>query len=211
MVGNANELAPEADAIDRFERMVQTQIDTLEGIDDKAAHVTRFVVLLLGVVFTGLSLIPRFGGGRAGIDSVVVVVTIAVGMAGLLGSLGFAVVTFLSSAFEYGPDETICDYMAEYQVRTDEYTSVLLRSYSEAVRRNRRVVRTNARRFRNSLASLLVGGVSFALGGAFLVLDVEPLVAVVVLVVTLLAAGRLFVFVFAEEYLTLDYQISNNE
>ena len=211
MVGDTNELDPETDAIDRFERMVDTQIETLEGIDDKAAHVTRFVVLLLGVVFTGLSLVPLFGGGRAGIDSIVAVVTAAVGVAGLLGSLGFAVVTFLSSAFEYGPDETICDYIAEHRVQTDEYTSVLLRSYSEAVRRNRTVVRTNARRFRNSLASLLVGSVSFALGGAFLVLDVEPVVAVVVLLATMLAAGRLFVFVIAEEYLTLDYQVNDNE
>lgn len=204
------ELDPETDAIDRFERMVETQIDTLEGIDDKAAHVTRFVALLLGVVFTGLSLVPRLGSGAAEIGAVAVV-TIAVGVGGFLGSLGFAVVTFLSSAFEYGPDESICDYMAEYHVPANRYKSVLLQSYSGAVRRNRMVVRTNARRFRNSLTSLLVGAVAFALGGAFLVLDVEPVVAVAVLLATVLATGRLFTFVLAEEYLTLDYQINDNE
>lgn len=215
MVGEANEpageLDPEADAIDRFERMVETQIATLERIDDKAAHVTRFVTLLHGVAFTGLSLALRFGVTAIEIDSAVTVVTFAIGVVGLLGSLGFAVVALLSSAFEYGPNELIGDHMAEYDVPESTYRTILLRSYSAAIRRNRLVVRTNARRFRNALASLIVGVVAFALGGTFVVADVGPVMETAALLVTALATGRLFAFVVAEEYLTLDYQIINDE
>lgn len=206
-----SELDPETDAIDRFERMVETQIDTLEGIDDKAAHVTRFVALLLGVVFTGLSLALRFGGTATEIDSAVTMATFAIGIVGLLGSLGFAVVALLSSAFEYGPNEAIGDHLAEYDFPDGSYRTILLRSYSAAIRRNRLVVRTNARRFRNALAFLIVGVVSFALGGTFVVVDIGFVTETAVLLVTALVTGRLFAFVVAEEYLTLDYQVIHDE
>ena len=205
------QLDPETDAIDRFERMVETQIDTLEGIDDKAAHVTRFVALLLGVVFTGLSLVPRFGGATADLDSRVAVLTLFVGVIALVSSLGLAIVTFLSSVFEYGPDEELGNSLANYQITSQRYESILLRSYYSAIRKNKRVLRINARRFRNSLATLLVGVTSLTLSGTLLVMNLGLVVEIAVVLVASAIAGRLFTFVLAEDYLTLDYQITTNE
>lgn len=49
------------DAANRLERAMDTQIQILEGIDDKAEHVTRLVALLIGIVFSVISFVTQLG------------------------------------------------------------------------------------------------------------------------------------------------------
>ena len=60
---DADGAASRADAVDRLERVIDTQIDTVDDFDQKAAYVTRFVGVALGLVLTAVSLASRFGGG----------------------------------------------------------------------------------------------------------------------------------------------------
>ncbi|PSQ48369.1 hypothetical protein BRD12_06465, partial [Halobacteriales archaeon SW_12_67_38] len=60
---DADGAASRADAVDRLERVIDTQIDTVDDFDQKAAYVTRFVGVVLGLVLTAVSLASRFGGG----------------------------------------------------------------------------------------------------------------------------------------------------
>ena len=49
------EIDPERDLLERYEDMVRIQIETIEGIDEKAASVSRLVGLLGGLVLTAFS------------------------------------------------------------------------------------------------------------------------------------------------------------
>lgn len=47
----------EFDLLKRYEQMINTQINTLNGIDDKAASIARLVTILVGLLLSGASLI----------------------------------------------------------------------------------------------------------------------------------------------------------
>lgn len=56
------ELTPWIDSLNRFERILDIQIDTLDIIDDKAQQTARIVAVLLGLILTAIPLAFRFGG-----------------------------------------------------------------------------------------------------------------------------------------------------
>ena len=112
--------ASRADAVDRLERVINTQIDTVDDFDQKAAYVTRFVGVVLGLVLTAVSLASRFGGGDPA-TQLPAVAAVAGGVVGLVAAVAGAIVTYLSSRVvvglhphaaraiadgEYGGDET---------------------------------------------------------------------------------------------------------
>ena len=112
--------ASRADAVDRLERVIDTQIDTVDDFDQKAAYVTRFVGVVLGLVLTAVSLASRFGGGDPA-TQLPAVAAVAGGVVGLVAAVAGAIVTYLSSRVvvglhphaaraiadgEYGGDET---------------------------------------------------------------------------------------------------------
>jgi hypothetical protein len=145
------DVTPEGDLLDRYERMVQTQVETVDGIDDKAATTMRVVAVLLGVL---LSLLTFFVDGR-GIEitatTIVPVLWVAIGVVCLLGSLGGCLYTYLSSRTLFGPKAELGEVLAANRVTLDGYRSHSFGGYATAIRRNREVIRTNSRRFRNAL------------------------------------------------------------
>lgn len=201
----------ETDLLQRYEAMVRTQIETINGIDDKAAYVARLVAILAGLVLTSMSVVASTAdvGVMPGDGGEVVLSVLAV--TALFVSLVYAIITYLSSEFQYGPSARIGEYMATNKVSDQEYKDVLLHGYSQANRANGRVVIANSKRFQRCLTSFASGILFFFGVGVTLVLPDEPWVDAAV--VTAFAAlvvvfGR---YVLREEYLTLDRQRTNDE
>lgn len=154
-----------ADAAERLERVIDVQIATVNGIDEKAEHVTRLVGILLGVVLSVLSLSVRFGIVDLSSTMSVTILAFGIGVSGLFGAMVAAIVTYLGSRVRIGLDHQVGRlFSAEsYSITTDEYGRRVLGTYGYNVRRNERVVAANSRRFRRSLLLLLVGVVYLTL------------------------------------------------
>lgn len=203
------EPTPEFDAIDRYERMIDVQIDVLDGINDRAKHLARLVGVLLGIVLTALSLLPEFES--VGVRGTSTMAALAVAVGGLLSSLVFAAVTYLGSNFEYGASPVVARYFAATDLSGDEYASVMLNAYAEVIPRNERVVAANARRFRNGLASLFVGLSALSVAVLLVVAGPELWFERAVVLVTVVGTGALLWYVLGEEYLTLQNKRTAND
>ncbi|MEZ3116225.1 hypothetical protein RYH80_09905 [Halobaculum sp. MBLA0147] len=200
------EFEPEVDLLRRYERMIQTQVETLTSIDQKAARVARLIGLLIGVVLSAVSIVV---GSGAEIQTNELLLTAHSAVAGVALSVALtqAVITYLSSTFEYGPSSELGSFMSEHRVTQTDYKNHLLRGYSSAVERNHGVVVANARRFQRCLASFLVGIVFTATASVVLVATPNRPVAVSTSVMAVAIAGVLAHYVTREEYLTLGRQL----
>ena len=128
------------DAVDRFERMVDIQIETVTDIDSKAEHLSRLIAILLGVILAAASVIPEFDGLEAGVSSGPVLSTLIFGVGALLVSLSISIITYLSSNVDFGPKEGVAEYFASVDVSQTEYTEIFLRGYADALANNERIM-----------------------------------------------------------------------
>lgn len=160
-----------ADALDRFERTLDAQLALLNEIDEKASNVVRYTSLLVGAIFTALSLVPRSGVASFGTIGPVSHISFLVGTTALVVAICTAIITYLSSVQEYGLDASYGYIVADGAVRTPNYERAMLTGYADAVRRNTAKIEVNARRFGWSVASLFTGVVYCSLAGALVVLD----------------------------------------
>jgi hypothetical protein len=197
---------PELDLLERYERMTRTQIETLNGIDDKAARIARLVALLAGLILTSVSVVARTEGFRVDLTGGASLLFAGFAVSSLFVSLVYAIITYLSSEFEYGPTADIGRYMSKYRVPDQEYKDVLLRGYSSAIEDNRRVVVANARRFQRCLASFASGLLFFFGVGVLLVAPNDLYVQIPISLVFLGLVFALAHYILREEYLTLDRQ-----
>lgn len=201
---------PEEDLLRRYEQMVQTQISTLNGVDDKAAYVARLVGILAGLVLSAVSFAVGTEEVSVSAETGLFFVLLALSVAALFTSLVYAVITYLSSSFQYGPSPGLGDYMAKFKVTEQDYKDSLLRGYADAIRNNERVVITNARRFQRCLAAFLVGILLLFGSGILFVLPVPFFSQVAVAVGFSGAAVWMVVYILREDYLTLDRQDTGN-
>lgn len=132
-------------------------------------------------------------------------------VAGLFVSLIYAIITYLNSKFEYGPSAEMGEYMSNYKVNEQQYKDVLLRGYSDAIRQNRRVVVTNARRFERCLAAFLAGLLFLFGAGVLLILSASVTTEIIVSFIFVGIAGWLVRYILREEYLTLERRELDNE
>lgn len=167
------EFQPEVDALDRFERVIDIQIATLRGIDDKAAHVTQLVGVLLGVILTGLTLAWRIESIRIEAVPLLSKGTFLVGILFLFAALITGIVTYLANRFQYGVHRTVLKGLGRYRVSTPEYVELIRGGYAIAIEHNRTVVKINVHRFEWSLSFLLLGILYLAVGAGVLVLPLD--------------------------------------
>lgn len=202
---------PELDLLERYEAMVETQVETLNGIDDKAAYIARLVGILAGLVTSAASILVGTQGVQFTTQTRAVFLMLALAVVSFFVSLIYAIITYLSSRFEYGPKATLGEFMADYQIGVQTYKEMMLRGYSEAIQANRQVVVTNAKRFERCLASFL-NGVLFLFGsGALIVLPPSWLVDSVVVIGFSISSLIITRYILAEEYLTLERELSTDE
>lgn len=199
-----------ADAVDRLERVIDTQIATVDDLDQKAAYVTRFVGVVLGLVLTAVSLVSRFGEGDP-VTSLPVVVAVAAGVVGLVAAIAGAIVTYLSSEVVVGLHPHAARSIADGEYSYDEYNALLLRAYADAIERNRRVLSANARRFRSTLVALLAGITYLSIAVVLFVLAPAGLWGWSVLLIGTLVLAVVAWYLLTGRYLRLDANGSSNE
>ncbi|WP_049900137.1 hypothetical protein [Halococcus agarilyticus] len=207
---DADGAASRADAVDRLERVIDTQIDAVDDFDQKAAYVTRFVGVVLGLVLTAVSLVSRFGGGDPA-TRLPAVVAVAGGVVGLVAAVAGAIVTYLSSTVVVGLHPHAARTIADGEYGDDEYNTLLLRAYADAVERNREVLRANARRFRQTLVALLAGITYLAMAAFLFALAPSGVWGWVVLTVGTVAIGVVAWYLLTGRYLRLEPGDSGNE
>jgi hypothetical protein len=196
---------PEVDLLQRYEQMIQTQIETLNEIDNRALKLSRLIGALVAIGVSAASLIASRGVSIQ-TNSLLLLLYSAVGLVSMLVSLVFAAITYLSSAFEYGPSHELGTAMSKNNILKQDYKNKLLSGYSRAIKNNKQVVITNARRFQRSLAWFLVGTIFIATGVVVLIGTPSLIVSVAAGVVTPSSAGVLYHYVTEEEYLTIERQ-----
>ena len=202
---------PKADLLNRYKTMVQTQIDTIDGIDNKAANTARLVAGFAGLILTALS----FTAGNVDIEisgnTAPALVLLACATVAFFSALSFSILTYLSSVFEYGPSADLGKAMAGKKVPEEEYKDVLLRGYRSALKKNRRVVITNARRFQKALLSLLIGVLWLVGAGTLLLIKGLFYLTGVFFLAYVLGAIVLWIHVCWEGHLTLDRQLPDDD
>lgn len=77
--------------------------------------------------------------------TIIPVLWVAIGITGLLSSLGGCLYTYLSSKIIFGPTEELGDVLSTNRVTLNDYRSHLLGGYATAIRMNREVIRTDSR------------------------------------------------------------------
>lgn len=199
------------DSLDRFERTIDIQIDLINEIDNKASNVVRYTVVLIGGIFAGISVIPQSGAVSLGDIATIPQIMFFVGITSLVVAICASIITYLSSVQYYGPDPAYGRNVANQDIMSPNYEKLLLNGYSSAVEANRRVIDTNARRFRWSLGALFVGIVYTALAGGIVAINAanwaELVVAVVITMVTIPTLYK----IYKEEFLVLERKTENND
>ena len=166
--GSSADVAPLVDASDRLERVIERQLSTIDGIDDKAAHVTRLIGILIGLVFGVASLVTSLDSGRFPRPHLTVQVAFFLGMTGLLAAMGAAIITYLSSKFRSGLHYDVGYYLSEpdSHLMFDDHLRRVLGSYAEIIEQNTGVIEANSKRFQRTLWLLLLGVLFLSIGGA---------------------------------------------
>ena len=198
------EIDPERDLLERYDEMVLIQIETIDGIDEKAASVSRLVGLLGGLVLTAVSVAATVELVALSETTAVAFSMLGAGIVALFVSLVFAIITYLSSKFRYGPTADLGEFVADHPVDRHEYREFLLRTYSSALRENKRVVDTNATRFKWCLASLLAGLIFLFAAGILFVIPTTFKYEIIFLLIITGKTVVLTTYIAREEYLTLD-------
>lgn len=210
---DTSSLDPYVDAADRLERVIDTQVATLDGIDTKAEHVTRLVAILLGVILTLVSISVRVDGFEPGALPGPVALAGTMGVVSLILAMAGAIVTYLSSRFKMGLHPVVGHLLRDpqYEMTPDQHIRRVLGTYGYAVEQNRQVIDANSRRFRWTLVFLL-GGISFlSLGTLVFVGGIRELEAWVTVVGAVGAFGAVGWYILTGRYLTLEQQWSNDE
>lgn len=203
-INELDESDPYLDAADRLERAIETQISIINGIDDKAEHITRLVGILIGLVFSVLSLVANLDSVEIGTTTFPVEIAFTLGILGLLVAMGAAIVTYLSSRFRIGLNHKVGYYLSESD-EADFQTHIqrVLGSYGEIIEENKRVIEMNSARFRRTLYFLLFGVLFLSAAGIFHLGELtarEAWAGFTVTVVLAVGVGR---YVLTGKYLTL--------
>lgn len=194
--------SPKLDALDRYERMINVQIQTIDGIDDKAEYLTRYLAILIALLFTGASFVVDTDFLEGVPVDLPLIISLLIGLIALGTSLVFSILTYLSSVFQYGPKRDFAVDLANNDVENKLYAEIMLRTYRDAIYENKRVVQQNSGRFKYALTALLNGVVFLA---AAAVMIFSPLrVSVVILIATILITGFLTWYILTDQYLTLE-------
>lgn len=198
-----DDIDQEIDLLQRYESILQTQVETINGIDDKAIQTARLIGVLGGLVMTGTSLAVSTGVLEVSTETAIGIIALGAGSVALFVSLVFAIITYLSTRFEYGPTSQLGYEMAQYQIKEQDYRDMMLRGYSTAIQKNRKVVDANSDRFKHCLASLSVAIIFlFAAGPALL----SPLYSVdlVICGLAIVLAAVVGYYILQEHYITIE-------
>lgn len=187
--------------------MLDIQVSVLNEIDNKSARLISFVGVLLGVIATVARIVPKAtnSGGFIDSESIAGAFALTTGVVGLLLSLVYATITYLSTQFDYGLNADVADALArERDVRRETYRTVVLRAYADSLRENKPVIAQNARRFRYALAALVGALFSLMFSVGYYLLRLPDSIELLTLFSGAIVVGSLCLYIRDEAYLTTE-------
>lgn len=199
------------DAINRFERTIDHQIDLLREIDNKAQRVVQYTAVLIGVIFTALSLILQTDNVALTDAGPNALASFLTGLGGFLFAICAAIITYLSSVQEYGLAREFGYNVADSVFDDQTYKEAILNSYADAVADNRRVIAVNAKRFGYSLAALFAGIVFSSLGGFFLLTSFGAVVNFILGALSTILVAAVAYGIFTERFLVLEREVPDDD
>lgn len=158
------------DLADRYDRIVESQLEALSNVDTNAWRAARLIGILIGVVLTGLSLVAQ--GENGGLEITwLVLLCFGVGIVLLLVSLFFAALSILNVEVGYGAGTQLADGLNENAVSAVDYPGLLSKNLAKNIETNREVLASKADRLRYTYNFLLLGLIAFSAGVWFLITD----------------------------------------
>jgi uncharacterized membrane-anchored protein len=193
------------DTANRLERSIDVQHQIITDIDRKAEHVTRLLGIVLGLLFTALSIIGQLDAISYSDAILAARIAFVGGVVLLLLSMTAAIITYLSSKYKIGLDPVVGRTFSNSNFSpTYEYHLRLVNgAYDYNVRVNREVIEENSKRFRYALYFLLVGLVFLSTAGTIHFGGMDSNVGLLVLTLAALVAGILGWYVLGGQYLTI--------
>lgn len=182
------------DATDRLERAMDTQVQILEGIDNKAEHITRLIALLIGIIFSVISFVTQLSRTPFSPPPSTILIAFGIGVGSLFVSMGTAIITYLSSQYKIGLHGDVGEVLSDesFAIEMPEHIRNVLGTYSFVIGQNRKVIETNVAWFRFTLFFLLIGVLFVSLAGFLYLADFGwpiPVLAVLGGLVLTLAIG----------------------
>jgi len=194
------------DAVERLERVIDIQVDLINGIDDKAERTARLVAVLLGVVLSVLSFASTSDQVKVDEASTVTKLLLLVGVAFLILSTIFSIITYLSSKFRVGLRSGVGNALSSEnaEIGMDEHVRLTVGAYAYIINVNKKVINTNSRRFRYSLLSLLLGILWLSFSGILFIGGLARISERILIGLVLVLSIGLSWYILTARYLTLE-------
>jgi fatty acid desaturase len=192
------------DLADRYQEMLDSQLSAIENFDTKAWRVARLVGILLGVLFTGVSVFSSQVSVDLTVEYLPVIIAVGTGVSALIISLIFAALCILSTTAGFGLRVELADALNEGGVDEEDYPGLVTKSYSKNIENNIKVMRAKGRRLRYALSALVAGILTLLAGGVLLFVTLGYRIQIgLLLVVMVLIVGVLY-YVLTMQYSVLE-------
>lgn len=194
------------DLADRYQNMLDSQLSAIENFDTKAWRVARLVGIVLGVLFTALSVFSDEAAIELSLKFLPVILAVSIGILALVASLVFSSLCILSTTAGFGLRVELADALNEGAVEEEDYPGLVTKSYSKNIKNNIKVMRAKGRRLRYGLSVLVVGILMLSTGGVLLFVTLGFWVQVGLLVFIVLMT-----LVVSHYILTMQYSVLETE
>ncbi|MDT3434256.1 hypothetical protein [Haloarcula sp. 1CSR25-25] len=192
------------DLADRYQEMLDSQLSAIENFDTKAWRVARLVGILLGVLFTGVSVFSSQVSVDLTIEYLPIIIAVGTGVSALIVSLIFAALCILSTTAGFGLRVELADALNEGGVAEEDYPGLVTKSYSKNIENNIKVMRAKGRRLRYALSALVAGILMLSAGGILLFVTLGYWIQIgFLLLVVVLIVGVLY-YVLTMQYSVLE-------
>ncbi|MCD2204516.1 hypothetical protein [Halobacterium sp. KA-6] len=203
--------SPKSDLADRYQEMVQLQVDAVMNFDNKAWRAARVVGLIIGAILTGVSLLVG-KNFDANIDQIPSIFALFVGFACLITALIFSIISYLSSIVGFGPTTDIGDHIGDNDsIDTEEYQSTIIDSYTNTIRKNNKVLKAKSRRLRYTLTSLLSAVIFISIGFLLLIFDLSIICASLVVLLGALVSSYAAYYIVQQKYAAINGKENSGE
>jgi len=194
------------DTADRLERSLDHQIETIDGIDNKAEHVTRLLGILIGAILSIVAVAIRVNDGAIDSPALPLFLLFVFGLVLLLVSMLFSIVTYLSSRFKIGLNYSAGKLLSqsEYDIDQEKHYRRVVGTYAYNLEQNKTVIETNSKRFRTSLLSLFIGILFLSFAGMSFVMSLDRGMMWLSLLLAIILSVGFSWYILTGEYLTLE-------
>lgn len=191
------------DAADRLERTIDIQVEFLEGIDDKAEHLMRLCGILLGLVFTILTVLIQIGPGRIGEISIPVQLTFLLGIFSVVLAMILAGIAYLSSQLRIGLHHVTGTYLGTSSTEPDYEIHLrrIVGLYGTILAYNEKALGKNSNRFRVSMATLFTGVVFLSLSGILYVGEIPTAYSLLLILKGFVVSIILIWYIIGKKYM----------